>query len=276
MMRPSDVQISNQSTSLATCDDSIYRSLSPSIHRQMNECVPYLCRQVGSQLKDGVRLRDDFGADPCYAAPDLAPAPKEDPESLWNVKANAFDGTPVAYEMDSFVQPYCAPRWNRDLYNKEIRDRNLWNTNGRISMTPLARETHCMIVDRARLSAQNPPSKDGLRQTADNLLNIDTEIKLLGIDKKNRFKDTYYFVDVNDDTLSRVCLDHAMPFISQSEPQVNRQFEKSKIDESTKAIQTYLQPAPDQSCTPLVIWDNPYVGPTPEQLYNNNSRIRAR
>ena len=173
-----------------------------------------------------------------------------------------YDGVPLDYQMESFLQPFEICPTDRDIFNDAIKQRLLWNERGPVELSSIPAYKACgpTLVQIKRNGV--PVPRDGIVTTAQNLSDADAESDLLNITKPVVYRDTVGFEGNKPNCYFKYqSNDKSSPKASYA-----KAFEDGKVNPTLFSRQLYSEYDPTKNPQKLIS--------TRPCLFNNCSRAK--
>ena len=203
-----------------------------------------------------------YNAKKCWPKPALAqPLQKSSPQPGVEPQPVATDGVPVDYEMESFIQIYEQCETDEDVWNKTIKERQLWNDRGPVELSQIPEYKPCGVKQVQLTRSGKPISRDGMPNGAANLQNTSAETDLFGLSRYLVAGDTAIQQGARQVCAIRPLDTRAIPTVELTEIYRQTQFDPAKF---SKQLCNDLGENPRETCA-----GGAY-------RFNNQSRQRTR
>ena len=139
-----------------------------------------------------------------------------------------YDGVPIDYQMESFVQTYQQCETPADIGNQQIKERNLWNEREPPELDERPAYKQCEPSDLT-ISRQvdKQPVRDGIPNSANNLRDVAVESKLYNIGG----------LQVFDANQGRKCVDTSVRY--NIDPGLAKVYDVTQVNPTLFARQLY-------------------------------------
>ncbi len=212
-------------------------------------CTEYECDFTG-QAQDisgiGSTYHKFYNAKKCWPKPALSkPIAKSHHEPNVEPQPITNDGVPIEYEMESFSQNYEQCETQQDIWNKTIRERQLWNDRGPVETSPIPEYKKCGPTRLQLTRTGTPISKDGMPNTAGNLADTTVETDLFGLSHYLVASDTGIQQNGRQVCAIRPMDTRAVPTVELTDVYRQTQFDPAKF---SKQLCYDLGQNPQESC----------------------------